>query len=650
MSRFPCWLAFLCALPLMAEAQPPAVLGAEPVQPDAAQAARLDRALSDYILYRLPLAELHAHLLSDDTVDLRLELPGTAVMELRLSPRDLRAPGYRAERSGARGRWTVEPPPSTTWAGTVAGGSFARFSTHAGFEGLVRLPEADLVLEGLHRYDPDAPLDRVVAYRSGDVRPTEGAACSAPSDAPDRPRDGDVGQLPANRLDAPSLIECHDIELATDAAYGYWSRFGEATFLEQLAELNVVEGIYADQLGVTLSVTYQHAFTDSASNPYRPWITTTGSNTSAVPFRLIDAIGDFSGMVSAGLPVINTTTGSRGEAVALPAPPYNELLLDQDLFPSGGHTYVVHLTPEVLPQFVDHWSTHFTGVMRDVALLYNDLGGGGQAYRATVCQLPGSAYGQRGISSTLVGNILLSAHELAHTIGARHAESTSPGTDCSGSGPIMCSAVQPASTLSFLPATVADVRAHLSAWSSCTSTDYPYAAIQALYSIPAGYSSLKATYAVTFDPISYSSIDPGAIYRVEAGHVIKLQEDFLAPAGAFLQLRIVEGLEGCTSIIDREAPPSPGPSAEGRHPALSLAPNPATAVLRCRVRLPANAAAELTVHDAAGRPVWRTAWPAGPAREADARTDVRAWPTGSYRARLSWTGGQRTETLIVVRP
>lgn len=636
-------------------------LEATPVQPSASQARTLGALFQNYVLYQLPIEDLH-HAVEQGREGLSrfaLTLPGTGRMNLELTENELRAPGYRADVRSKEGLRYALPSPCMTFKGQVSGGGWTRVSIHAGsFEGLFKMPGGrDLVLERLFRHDQQAPADLVVAYWVEDLRPDQHTGACAVADAPALHATGQQGHGKADGTSAESdgqradagggkgpleafartgesalPLECHDIEVATDADYSYWSRFGDQTFNEQLAELNLVEGIYVDQLGVTVSVTYQNAYADPVADPYEPWETVEGTTTGVAPFRLIDATADFSDLSATGLSVINFDTGKRGTATALPVPPYTTLQLDSNLFTAVGQDYRVHLNLEVLPQFRAYWQANNAWVMRDVALLYNDLGGGGQGYSSTICNLPGWAYAQRGYSSTLTGNILLSAHEVGHTLGAAHAETTTPGVVCDGTGPIMCSAVQSSSSLDFLPASVGAVRTHLLVNSSCTFSDYPYAQNMVLYTVPPGYSSLTATYSVNFDPISFSSISPAAVYKVEAGYSIRLEEDFVAPDGAHIQFRIVPDLEDCNSILDRVAENDGQPETAPMQTAaeLHVQPNPANGPIRMGWRLPDAKTALLACYDPIGRLVWQRSLDTTGNAEQWEGWDVRGQAAGVY--------------------
>ncbi|MEZ5428878.1 MAG: FG-GAP-like repeat-containing protein [Pyrinomonadaceae bacterium] len=80
-----------------------------------------------------------------------------------------------------------------------------------------------------------------------------------------------------------------------------------------------------------------------------------------------------------------------------------------------------------LGAFKDYWNANFpdSQAHRDVAFLFSGKGnfsGQGQAFLATVCSSPVSAYGFSGYIGSMEANRVLMAHEIGHTVGADHAE------------------------------------------------------------------------------------------------------------------------------------------------------------------------------------------------------------------------------------
>ncbi len=77
--------------------------------------------------------------------------------------------------------------------------------------------------------------------------------------------------------------------------------------------------------------------------------------------------------------------------------------------------------------FKNYWNTNFptTQTPRDVAFLFSgksNFSGQGQAFLGTVCFSPVSAYAFTGYINSVEANRILMAHEIAHTVGATHAD------------------------------------------------------------------------------------------------------------------------------------------------------------------------------------------------------------------------------------
>jgi hypothetical protein len=85
-----------------------------------------------------------------------------------------------------------------------------------------------------------------------------------------------------------------------------------------------------------------------------------------------------------------------------------------------------------------------------------------------------------------------------------------------------------------------------------------------------------------------------------------------------------------------------GPAARA-HIAFSVAPNPASGVVRIEYSLPANIAANLRMYDISGRPVYSSFG----LRASSLRLDLRSMPAGVYLLRLEYNRGSSTRKLVI---
>ena len=214
--------------------------------------------------------------------DGRVSIPTVdGVLDVELSPHDLRAPEYHAEVETDTGRLAVRSAlPLTTFRGRVAGWpeTEVRFTVRPDrFEGIILTPQEWYFLEPLSNYEPSSPATDAVIYRASDIRPEAVGDCG--SSLAER-----IGKLqewtgPQIRAAGGGILAA---DVATEADYEYVAALGGADSANSsiLETLNQVDGIYQSQLSLSLRVVYQHAWS-SSSDPY----TSTGASTILGEFR-----------------------------------------------------------------------------------------------------------------------------------------------------------------------------------------------------------------------------------------------------------------------------------------------------------------------------------------------------------------------------
>jgi Tol biopolymer transport system component len=203
-----------------------------------------------------------------------------ATLELELEPNDLRAANYRAEESGEGGdmRALDTAMPVRTFKGIVRGKehSTARFTIDdTTIEGLIFIDGEKYFVEKKQKYAQSAAPTEFLFYRESDVIETSPASC----DASVGEKMKQVGEVVSSQ-DSGSSWEAQEaagtipldreIELATEADYEYVSALGgsESANDEILSILNLIEGVYQNELGISFSVVYQHTWA-TTDDPYR---------------------------------------------------------------------------------------------------------------------------------------------------------------------------------------------------------------------------------------------------------------------------------------------------------------------------------------------------------------------------------------------
>lgn len=180
--------------------------------------------------------------------------------EMRLTPRELRAPSYRAEETTAAGSRAVERGPVTTFKGVINGepDSRVRVSIDDGvMEGFFVVDGETYFVEPAARYSKMALEGDLVVYRQRDVLLDSSFVCQ--SELMNDIRDG------KQMLESGSgaVMAANMIDIATEADHDFFltnNSNSASTNNKILSILNMTEGLYEAELNLTIRVTFQHTY------------------------------------------------------------------------------------------------------------------------------------------------------------------------------------------------------------------------------------------------------------------------------------------------------------------------------------------------------------------------------------------------------
>ena len=188
------------------------------------------------------------------------------VFNLRLQPRDLLSPRYRAAETTAGGLHEIHTRPETrTFKGSVEGANDSRVRltiTESKIEGFIILGDKQYYIEPARRYSESASRDDFVLYEAQDLIQTAALSCGLE----ERVAKAAEEYFPAN-TNSPDVL-FRTVEIATEADFEFVTAKGGVANANQeiLHILNMVEGKYEQELGISFSVTFQHAWT--TQDPY----------------------------------------------------------------------------------------------------------------------------------------------------------------------------------------------------------------------------------------------------------------------------------------------------------------------------------------------------------------------------------------------
>ncbi len=325
---------------------------------------------------------------------------------LSVAPHDMRSSRYRAEVTTAEGVRRLEKGEVNTFKGTIDGetNSQVRLAIdNSDVTGFFVSNGTKYFIEPANRHSEFAEKGDFVIYKAGDFLNQEGFLCD--SELQESIEFGKNYVLPNGSSDLTGL---RVLELATEADFEYVSQNGGAAAANNqiLGILNMVEGVYENELGLTISVVFQHGWTTDD-----PFDTNNPGTTD---------------------PNCQTTLG------------------------------------KVLCNFKNHWNTTFPVSQnpRDTAHLWSgkqNIANQGFAFVRVVCN-PTAAYGLSGSSPWQEARLLISAHEIAHNLGANHAE-----TAQSCGSTIMNAALSTVTPLTFCTFSRTEISNYVTASGGCLS-------------------------------------------------------------------------------------------------------------------------------------------------------------------------------------
>ncbi len=187
-------------------------------------------------------------------------------VEIILEANDLRSSKYRAVDTGKSGDSQLDAQPVTTFKGLVNGeaDSIARFNMPGTkLEGVYIFGGETLYVEAAANYSKFAASDEYVIYKMEDVKTDETLHCLSQLG---QKIESAGGMISSQGAQAVSGIR--QFEMATEADQGFVSRMGGATQanVEILGILNVIDGVYRTDLGVSITVVFQHTW--STADPF----------------------------------------------------------------------------------------------------------------------------------------------------------------------------------------------------------------------------------------------------------------------------------------------------------------------------------------------------------------------------------------------
>jgi len=223
----------------------------------------LNTELRNYTLIRLDPGAVLEQARSTRTLNLRA---GERDFVLEIVPRDLRSPRYRAEETGPGGVREIPFGGVNTFKGKVAGDSSSNvrlFIDGNKIEGYFFTGSDKFFVEPASHFSRSAQPGEVVIYQAEDILHPVSLSCETHV----QQKIAAGRELAAAQM-VPEVLAFRVIEIATDADFEYTSATGSSltTNADIMNTMNMVEGVYENELNITFQVVFQHTWT--TGDPY----------------------------------------------------------------------------------------------------------------------------------------------------------------------------------------------------------------------------------------------------------------------------------------------------------------------------------------------------------------------------------------------
>ncbi len=220
-----------------------------------------DHRLSEALANSFRKADVVRLNVSQDLQKISFRTDGREI-KLAVTPHDLRSTSYKAQDRNTLGENLLDPAPAHTYKGKVNGeeNSVVRLTIDGSrIEGYFTSRGERYFIEPADKYSQFATSDEFVVYRAEDFIDRDNLRCGSSLE-----EKISVGK----ELIAETPQSLKRIELATEADLEYVNALGGAAAAnsEILSILNMVEGVYENELGLSISVVFQHTW--STADPF----------------------------------------------------------------------------------------------------------------------------------------------------------------------------------------------------------------------------------------------------------------------------------------------------------------------------------------------------------------------------------------------
>ncbi len=216
---------------------------------------KLLETLKNYKVAEIDIAQFKKNVSSLEETSVIWEIDESLKLDFKMYPHDVRSSSYEAITVDGDKIQKVELPEIITYKGYLPDGHSVRLTIDDGFiYGKIETDKGTLKIDQLKYMvkDKSIPSNKIVIYQLADVKESD-SECGTPNVEIEE-------KSISSQVAKSTSAGCSIIELILDCDTDYFDDYGNNSHARMLAEINMIQEMYEDDIDAVLSVTQTAVF------------------------------------------------------------------------------------------------------------------------------------------------------------------------------------------------------------------------------------------------------------------------------------------------------------------------------------------------------------------------------------------------------
>lgn len=218
---------------------------------------KLLETLSNYKVAEIDITQLKKNVSALEETSVIWEIDESLKLDIKMYPHDVRSSSYEALTVNDGKIEKVDLPGIITYKGYLPDGHSVRLTIDDGFiYGKIETDKGTIKIDQLKYMvkDKSIPPNKIVIYNLADVKESD-SECGTPNVEIEE-------KSISNQVAKSTSAGCSIIELILDCDTDYFDVYGNNSHARMLAEINMIQEMYEDDIDAVLSVTQTAVFTN----------------------------------------------------------------------------------------------------------------------------------------------------------------------------------------------------------------------------------------------------------------------------------------------------------------------------------------------------------------------------------------------------